>query len=456
VIISFLQQLGTVHSGAPNILGASPSGEIPYQFQESSQLLHCADQQLLFTRNCATTSKLSKTNQSMQLKIDNHTLILIISGRIQGLEGDSFSARKWAAMAHKAHREGVGPLLYWKLSGSGKFSSLPADTRDFLRLIYAGTSIKNQLIFKELEILSRLFQEAGIAVVALKGVCLALTVYPDIGLRPMGDLDLLLPKEKLAEAVEIVKSLGYQVVYPEASPGLRDLFSHEICLQKPGARPITLELHHSLVASKTFSYAVPVDWFWEHTESLNPLSSKTRFENLLMLTPEAQVLYAAGHAMLQHGRNNTPLIWFYDIDCLIRHYQEGLDWDLLLSQAKSFEWGSALDAFLTQTSAWFETPVPGRVSASLAKNFDRHRGLVALKQTLPATHILTERQKLLSLNIYGRFRLVLALLIPSPTYMRWRYGLKSSWMLPVYYPLRWWGVLKDAVRMVFSLLKSRL
>jgi len=336
----------------------------------------------------------------MQLKVDNHTLSLIISERLQNLKGDSFSARKWGALAHKAQLEGVGSLLYRKLSGSGKFSSLPADTRDFLRLMYASTSIKNQLIFKELEILARLFQGAGISIVVLKGVCLALTVYPDMGLRPMGDLDLLLPKEKLGDAVEIAKALGYQIAMPEASAGLRDLFNHEICLQKSGAHPITLELHHSLVAGKTFSYAVPVDWFWEQTESLKPVSSETHFENLLMLTPEAQVLYAAGHAMLQHGGNNTPLRFFFDIDCLIRHYEERLDWDLLLSQAKSFEWGSALDAFLTQTIAYFDTPVPERVRASLSESFDRHRGLVALKQTHPATHILAERQKLLSLNLY--------------------------------------------------------
>ncbi|MGB2964129.1 MAG: nucleotidyltransferase family protein [Anaerolineales bacterium] len=392
----------------------------------------------------------------MQLKVDKHTLGLIISGRKKSLNGDSFSGKKWGALAHKAQSEGVGPLLYRVLSNSGNFSSLPADTRDFLRLMYAGASMQNHLIFKELEVLTRLFHRAGISVVALKGACFALTIYPDLGLRPMGDLDLLVPKEKLASAAAIAKSLDYQMAQPEASPGLRDLINHEICLQKSGGRPVTLELHRSLVADKTFSYAVPVDWFWEQTESLKPLSSKMYFENLLTLTPEAQVLYAAGHAMLQHGGKNLPLSWFYDIDCLIRYYQEGLDWDLLLTQAKSFEWISALDAFLTQTVSYFDTPVPDHVSASLSESFDRHRDLVALKQTHPATHILAERQKLLSLNLYGRFRLVLALLIPSPTYMRWRYRLKSSWMLPVYYPLRWWGILKDTVRTLHSLAKTGL
>ncbi len=73
--------------------------------------------------------------------------------------------------------------------------------------------------------------------------------------------------------------------------------------------PSLLELHHSLVADKTFTYAVPVDWFWEQTEPLGTSSSQMKFENFLMLTPIAQVLYAASHAMLQHGgKNRIPVL----------------------------------------------------------------------------------------------------------------------------------------------------
>ena len=383
----------------------------------------------------------------MPPRMDTQTLSLIISNRLTELNWDSFSATDWDLLANKAHAEGVAPLLYWMLSKSGKFSSLPHETRNFLRLLYASTWMQNQTNFKELEILAHRFHQADIPVVVLKGVCFALTIYPDIGLRPMGDMDLLVPASRLAEAVEIAESLGYADTHPEASPGLNDLLSHHACLQKSGPQSFTLEIHHSLVADKTFSYAVPVDWFWEQTESLNT-SSKTRFENLLMLTPTAQVLYAASHAMLQHGGQNTPLRWYYDLDQLIRFYGSRMDWDLLLSQAKTFEWGSALDAALSQTCAYFDTPIPDHVRASLSESSDRHRGLVALKQIRPATHILEERQRLLSLSWYGRFRLILALAFPTPAYMRWRYQLKNSWLLPAWYLFRWGVILKDAARTV--------
>lgn len=288
---------------------------------------------------------------------------------------------------------------------------------------------------------------------ALKGACFALTIYPDIGLRPMGDLDILVPAAQLDEAVEMAGSLGYAEARPEASPGLNDLLSHHVCLQKPGS--ITLELHDNLVGEKSFTYAAPVDWFWEQTEPLDG-SSKDRFEHLLMLTPTAQLLYAASHAILQHGGDKTPLRWYYDLDQLIRLSGSRLDWDLLLMQAREFEWSSALWAALAQAQDYFGTPVPEMVRISLSRQTDRHESLVKKKQIRPATKILLENQKLASLNWHGKVRFVLALLVPSPAYMRWRYKLKNSWFLPFFYPFRWWGIIKDALFTMIELLKRRL
>ena len=262
-----------------------------------------------------------------------------------------------------------------------------------------------------------------------------------------------MPKEKLAEAVQIAKTLGYMDEVPDASPGLRDLLNHEVCLRKTGEHSITLEIHHSLVADKSFTFSVPVDWFWSQTELLG---SNSRFENLRMLTPTAQALYAASHAMLQHGGKNAPLRWFYDIDLLLRSYAGRMDWDLLLSQAKIFEWSSALESAFIQAGTYFNTPIPEQVRVSLSENSDKHKKLVALLQNKSATHILEEYQKFLSLNGYGRIRLVLALIAPTPAYMRWRYQIKDSWRLPIYYLIRWGGILKDLFFTIIHLLKRPL
>jgi hypothetical protein len=173
-----------------------------------------------------------------------------------------------------------------------------------------------------------------------------------------------------------------------------------------------------------------------------------------MLTPTAQVLYAASHAMLQHGGHAVPLRWEYDIDQLLRAYAGCLDWELLFSQARAFAWGSALGAALVRVQEYFDTPIPADILARLESITDQHAGLVALKQTRPVTHILEERLKLLSLNWHGRMRLVRALLFPSPAYMRWRYQFQGFWPLPWYYLARWGGILKDGFQTALSIVWS--
>jgi hypothetical protein len=382
----------------------------------------------------------------MSPQIDNHTLSLILSERTQELDLDSFSTSDWDLFLRQVQAEGVGPLVYWSLSRSGKLSSLPKQVQHFLRAMYFSLRMNNEQILQEVETLSHQFVQAGIPVIALKGICFALTVYPDIGLRPMVDLDLLVPAAKASTAVRIAKSFGYVDAVPEALPGLSGLLDHAVCLKKMTRPFTTLEIHHRLVAEKSFTYAVPMDWFWSQTELMEPVSAERKIKHLHMLTPTAQVLYASAHAMLQHGGRNTSLRWHYDLDRLMRVYSERIDWDLLVRQAQVFEWGSAAFAALSQTVNLFETPVPQRVLDELSEHTDRNMTRVATLQDQPATHTLEEYQKLKSLNGYGRLKLILALVVPSPAYMRWRYGVRSSWALPTFYLSRWWGILKDMVK----------
>ena len=113
-----------------------------------------------------------------------------------------------------------------------------------------------------------------------------------------------------------------------------------------------------------------------------------------------------------------------------------------------------MDAALSQTNTYFNTPIPEHVRTDLSENTDRHRNLVALKQIKPSTHVLEEYQNLLALKWYGRLILFFGLIVPSPAYMRWRYQLKTSWELPVYYLFRWWGIFKDALHTIIVLVQK--
>jgi len=390
--------------------------------------------------------------------MDRSTLSRIISGRAGELNPhpDGFSPAEWEILAREAQTEGIAPLLYRALWRSGAIASLPKPVGNRLRAMYFGTRLNNEQVIRELQALTGLYDQAGIPVVALKGACFALTIYPDLGLRPMVDLDLLVPASKASEALQIARGSGYVEALPEASPGLDGLLDHAVCLQKTTRPYTTLEIHSTLVAGSSFAHAVPVDWFWSQTEPMTGMYLNSSIDNLLMLTPTAQVLYACAHAMLQHGGRNTSLRWLYDLDRLIQVYaeQERLDWDLLLSQARLFEWGSAASAALSEVVKLFDTPVPRTVLDALSGRSDRNTERVRTLQDGPVTHTLEEYQKLKALNWRGQIRLTLALIAPSPAYMRWRYGLQSSRALPAWYLYRWWGILKDAIRTVIRLMQA--
>jgi hypothetical protein len=76
-------------------------------------------------------------------------------------------------------------------------------------------------------------------------------------------------------------------------------------------------------------------------------------------------------------------------------------------------------------------------------------------QRPPATHTLEEIQKLKSLNGWARLKLLLALVAPSPAYIRWRYGFTSIRALPGWYLHRWRVIIEDAIQTVRLLKRER-
>src|SRR5687767_8865711 len=168
----------------------------------------------------------------MAPQIDRHMLSLILSGRAGAPELDSFSPADWDLLLKQAQEEGVAPLVYWTLSRSGMLSCMPASIQSTLRAMYVSLRMNNEALLKELESLMRQFDRAAIPVIALKGVCFALTLYPDIGLRPMVDLDLLVPASQSPKAVRLIRACGYGDLMPEASFGLAHLLDYAVGLKK--------------------------------------------------------------------------------------------------------------------------------------------------------------------------------------------------------------------------------
>ena len=355
----------------------------------------------------------------------------------------------WRLLAATARREGVAPLLYRALNENEWLADALPDVQADLRQTYYATTARNLLLYRELSrILTAL---SPVPVVVLKGAALAATLYPSIGLRPMGDVDLLVPRGRLDQAVAAVRALGYARKVPERRPGLARLVTYEVNLDGGEHIHLHVELHWSLIGGEESRYRPRIDWFWEQVETADLPGVQA-----LVLRPIAHLLYSAAHLALFHGEAHSPLRWFYDIHLLVTQEGHRIDWNELILRAQEFRWAPALRAALAGTAARFATPLPAGLLESLIKGVDSKDQALIQRKTRPQTLWERTRDKLACLSWRARLHLLLAIAIPSPSYVRCRYKPRPAWLWPLCYPCRWLDILREGLTTLWKIGKRRI
>ena len=136
-------------------------------------------------------------------------LIALLSGRAAAVE--IFDAAAWQRIVELAQRQRVAPLLYARLKE--RVILPPPEAAQHLRGIYLATFKRNARLLDEVGKILRALRAADIPVIPLKGAYLANGVYGNIGLRQIGDVDLLVKPVDLAKALEVLRTLGYAAAH---------------------------------------------------------------------------------------------------------------------------------------------------------------------------------------------------------------------------------------------------
>ncbi len=140
-------------------------------------------------------------------------------------------------------QHGVGAWCYYHIKNSEQSNAVEEVLVKPWKQSYLQTSIVNQQKLKVYFQIQQLFNETGIPVVALKGIALAATVYPDEGLRPMGDIDLLVPEGEGMRALDILLKAGAKQSYVPRSALHEQVHSHVRAVIYKG---ILIEIHQRL------------------------------------------------------------------------------------------------------------------------------------------------------------------------------------------------------------------
>jgi len=221
-----------------------------------------------------------------------------IIATLGGHSPDNIPDLDWIKVKKIACREGVPGILYHHL----KESDIPQSVLSPLKEYYRSIGALNLTNINALKTLEDALITEKIEVMTLKGASLLDNIYPGVGMRPMGDLDLIVRPEDRKRFVNLLYSLGYR-----RNPLLSHIFSKD---------RVFIDLHISAlntdrIAARAGLFPAGMDPVWANSiswgEGYKYLRRPDDMDNILLLSQH----------LMKHSFSR--LIWLVDIFELVKN-----------------------------------------------------------------------------------------------------------------------------------------
>jgi hypothetical protein len=190
----------------------------------------------------------------------------------------------------------------------------------------------------------------GVAPLVLPGAALDL-VDLDVDLGCHNDVDLMLERDRIEQALGVLGPLGYTVRRHERTPGATLRFEKTLTLTRSAGIAIRLALRWQLFDSPNRAAQRGHAWLRATTRRISIGAAPA-----LTLGPEAQLLHLAGH-LARHDRN-VELRWLDDIAALLAAPGEPIDYPLLFRRASEWDVVEPLRASLLAVDADWHALLP--------------------------------------------------------------------------------------------------
>lgn len=171
----------------------------------------------------------------------------------------------------------------------------------------------------------RFLNAQRITAIGLKGIRLAFVDYPDPQLRPLRDLDLLVPADQAERAqAAMIASGNYKVAPWSDHYGIE--FGHQMPELVDRRHGISIEIHHRLNARDWVQEPLLVQMVVEQAETVTIGGAQVRVPSM-----HANVLHLVEHATLHHMFENGPITL---ADLHFAAQTGTIDWPVLIAQAE--------------------------------------------------------------------------------------------------------------------------
>ena len=242
----------------------------------------------------------------------------------------------WTCLVEKSRQEGVSGVLFHNITKHHLEDLVPGDSYRGLSNDYYTNLKRNLSIIGTLREVLAAFQKADIPCIVLKGISLAEHLYPNIAMRGMSDVDVLVRKEDLFKADDCLSRLGYTSRDSSAAKAVNNPAGYLASLEyrKNDASPLNLHLHwhtvNTSVPSTMFINDIDLDRLWESAEPIYIADGQA-----LMLRPEHLIIYLCEHA-LRVGHSFDRLILICDIFFALKTLESTIDWSFLVKESRRF------------------------------------------------------------------------------------------------------------------------
>lgn len=277
----------------------------------------------------------------------------------------------------------------------------------------------------------QVLKQAGVSPLILTGAALAETVYSNISMRPMADIDLLIQEESIETVNECLTPLGYSL------QGNEDLtFYRKIPF------PVSLDFHYGI----WYMPDATLQRLWQESRPVSIAGTSA-----LTMPADETLIYTAAHAAVHHGALTSTAL--EDINCICRFYQPTLDWDKIVKKVKEYNLNVPIRHILSEAKLAKGAPIPGDALDRLRPSslFQRVESGIykSIFRAPPAANIGHLLKLLSKKGIRGKITFLVDFMFPSRAFIARRYNVSKPLFIPGYQFARPFLLAAELVKLIF-------
>ncbi len=256
------------------------------------------------------------------------------------------------AVALAAGQHLVTQSLWAALHARGLSATISADLAEYLDAVHGLNARRNHRLRAQAGEIAAALNTAGLQPLFLKGMAvLLLDLHRDPATRFIGDIDILVARDRIDAAVAALRRHGYR-----QESTARPEHVHDMVKLTHTCRPARIELHQAplalalqaiVPAAELLRRALPID---------TPSGGRA-----LVPCPTDLALHNVAHAMLHHHfyrMAELPLRDALDLVTLAARHGDQVDWDAVRAHLAIGPGGAGVLAFTTAAAATIFPGVP--------------------------------------------------------------------------------------------------